>query len=209
MAFAPAARVGTTPPVVTVPASIARGPTQYDGTPVDFTTSAYDLVDGAITEIACTWSSGSLFPVGTTTTVTCSATDGHGNEGSASFTVTIAGYTFVGFFQPIDNGAAVNAVKGGSTVPVKWKLLGEGGVELTSLGAVDLARTGTYVVPCTSAGTEVPVELTTTGGTTLRYDLTAAQYIFNWQTPRQPGACVRLEVAFTDHTTKTASFRLK
>src|SRR6266498_2036216 len=71
----------TTPPVVTVPASIARGPTQYDGTPVDFTVSAYDLVDGAITEIACTWSSGSLFPVGTTTAVTCSVTDGHGNEG--------------------------------------------------------------------------------------------------------------------------------
>ena len=56
---------------------------------------------------------------------------------------------------------------------------------------------------------EQPIELTTTGGTSLRYDSTAAQFVFNWQTPKQAATCWRVDVTFTDDTTKSASFKLK
>ena len=51
--------------------------------------------------------------------------------------------------------------------------------------------------------------MTTTGGTSLRYDAAAAQFIFNWQTPKQAATCWRVDVTFTDGTAKSASFKLK
>lgn len=77
----------TTPPSVTVPGSMTVEVAGPSGTPVTFTTSAFDAVSGALTP-ACTPSSGSTFPLGTTT-VTCTATDAAGNAGTASFTITV------------------------------------------------------------------------------------------------------------------------
>ena len=69
------------PPVVTVPADISGvQATSLSGTPVAFTASATDAVDGPLTSV-CAPASGSGFPVGTTT-VTCTATDSGGHQGS-------------------------------------------------------------------------------------------------------------------------------
>src|SRR5439155_15120961 len=77
----------TTPPVVSVPANITKEATGSCGAPASYSASAADIVDGAVTA-TCSPASGSIFPLGATT-VTCSATDAHGNTGSASFTVTV------------------------------------------------------------------------------------------------------------------------
>ncbi len=77
----------TTPPAVTVPADKTVEATGPDGAAVSYSASASDLVDGPLTA-SCSPTSGSTFPLGATT-VTCSATDAHGNTGSASFTVTV------------------------------------------------------------------------------------------------------------------------
>ena len=79
--------VDTTPPVVTVPSDIATTTTVASGKSVTFTASATDNIDGPITP-TCTPASGTNFTVGTTT-VTCSATDAHGNTGSGSFNITV------------------------------------------------------------------------------------------------------------------------
>ena len=47
-----------------------------------------DDVGGDI-RIFCTPASGERFPIDTTTTVTCTARDAAGNEGTASFTITV------------------------------------------------------------------------------------------------------------------------
>ena len=79
----------TTPPVVTVPANITTSTDNPGGKAVTYgDATATDIVDGSLTP-TCSPASGSTFPVGTTT-VTCSATDSHGNTGSASFTVTVS-----------------------------------------------------------------------------------------------------------------------
>lgn len=77
----------TVPPVVTVPANqtvTAQGPF---GAVVTFTASAVDDIAGPV-PVTCAPASGTLFANGTTT-VTCTAVDGFGNSGSASFTVTV------------------------------------------------------------------------------------------------------------------------
>jgi hypothetical protein len=86
--------VDTTAPSITVPANIADTTSDLTGKVETYAApTASDLVDGPISP-TCTsaptpgLSSGSKFPVGTTT-VTCTATDAHGNGASKSFTVTI------------------------------------------------------------------------------------------------------------------------
>src|SRR5205085_226980 len=79
--------VDHTAPVVTVPGSLSVSTPDPSGTSVTFSASASDNVDGPL-PVSCSPSSGSHFPVGTTK-VTCTATDSHGNTGSATFNVTV------------------------------------------------------------------------------------------------------------------------
>jgi hypothetical protein len=81
----------TTAPVVTVAGSLSAEATSAAGAVVNFSASAVDAVDGALVA-SCVPASGSVFPVGSTT-VTCTAIDGAGNTGSASFTVTVGDTT--------------------------------------------------------------------------------------------------------------------
>jgi HYR domain-containing protein len=78
----------TTAPVVTVPASFSATSSSPGGTAVTFSASANDNIDGPI-PVNCVPTSGSVFAIGPTT-VDCSATDAHGNTGSASFVVTVS-----------------------------------------------------------------------------------------------------------------------
>ncbi|MEE9140615.1 MAG: Ig-like domain-containing protein, partial [Alphaproteobacteria bacterium] len=91
----------TTPPVVTAPADVgaeATGPL----TSVDIGTgSANDLVDGPL---PATPDDTGPFPVGATT-VTWSATDGAGNTGTATQTVTVTDTTAPTVTEPADVGA--------------------------------------------------------------------------------------------------------
>jgi hypothetical protein len=77
-----------TAPVVRVPTDMTVEATRASGVAVAFHVSAADPPH-ARPPVSCTPSSGSLFPMGTTT-VTCSATDAAGNTGTAKFRVTVA-----------------------------------------------------------------------------------------------------------------------
>ena len=80
--------VDTTSPALQVPADFNTPATGASGAPVNFTATATDIVDGAVTP-SCQPPSGSTFPIATTP-VQCSATDAHGNTSHASFNVTVA-----------------------------------------------------------------------------------------------------------------------
>ena len=104
----------TTPPVVTVPANQTLEATGPTGASTTYSASAADLVDGTVAT-SCAPPSGSTFALGQTT-VTCSATDGHGNTGLASFTETVRDTTAPALSVPADktveatgsHGAAVS-----------------------------------------------------------------------------------------------------
>ena len=78
----------TTPPSVTPPAPVTAEATGPSGAAVNYgLASANDLVDGSVA-VSCSPISGSTFPLGSNT-VTCTATDSHGNTGSATTTVLV------------------------------------------------------------------------------------------------------------------------
>jgi hypothetical protein len=51
--------------------------------------------------------------------------------------------------------------------------------------------------------------MVTTGGTSLRYDSTGGQFIYNWQTPKKPNTCYNVTMTATDGSTLTAYFKLR
>ncbi|KFM16652.1 MG2 domain protein [Marine Group I thaumarchaeote SCGC RSA3] len=77
----------TIPPVVVTPNDMAIQATSNNPSPVTFSVSASDNIDGNLSPI-CSHVSGSNFPIGVTT-VTCTATDAAGNTDSESFTITV------------------------------------------------------------------------------------------------------------------------
>jgi hypothetical protein len=85
---------GTAPSLVGVPANIdCVEATSAAGAVVTYTMpTATDSVDGAAVVPVCTPASGSTFALGLTT-VTCTATDSHGNRARATFTVRVCDRT--------------------------------------------------------------------------------------------------------------------
>jgi hypothetical protein len=130
----------TTPPAVTVPAGVTLQATSPAGAVYSFTASALDNVDGAVTP-ACSPASGSTFAIGTTT-VTCSASDGAGNTGSGSFTVTVVDTVKPVLVLPENISAFTTA--GGTTASVTY-----------TASASDLGQSVT--VTCSSAAGTVSV----------------------------------------------------
>jgi hypothetical protein len=115
--------------------------------------------------------------------------------------------TAVGFYQPVDMMDGVwNTVKNGSTVPLKFEVFA-GTTELTSTSVVKQPLMATQTL-CTGGATD-DIELLATGATSLRYDTTSGQFIYNWQTPKKAGYCYVVTVKLEDGTSISANFKLK
>lgn len=78
----------TTPPSFSAVQNLTVAPTSTAGAVVNYTPpTATDLVDGTVS-VTCDPAPKSTFPIGLTT-VTCTATDSHGNPGKTTFSVTV------------------------------------------------------------------------------------------------------------------------
>lgn len=123
---------------------------------------------------------------------------------SASATFEIAGWQTQGFFQPVDP-KAVNVVKSGSTVPLKFEVFA-GGVELSDPAVVTSFTAQRVSCP----GTTGEVDGAPVASTGLRYDPTAGQFVQNWKTPgSSAGQCLRATATLQDGQSLTALFKLK
>jgi hypothetical protein len=98
----------------------------------------------------------------------------------------------------------LNNVKAGSTVPLKFEVFA-GPTELTNTNIISAF---TQKISC-AAGTGDDIEQYATGSTSLRYDTTGGQFIFNWQTPKAAGSCYRVTLTTNDGLSIFADFRLK
>jgi hypothetical protein len=203
LATASGINIDKTAPSVSLVGGPADGGSYYFGSvPVAPTCNASDALSGL--DGSCSVS-GYSAAVGTHT-VTAIATDKAGNSDSASATYTVLAWTLTGFYSPVDMNGVYNVVKGGSTVPFKFEIFA-GPTELTATSSVkSFVQTK---VACDGTLPTDEIEVTTTGGTSLRYDTVAGQFIQNWQTPKVAGQCYRVTMTTQDDSSLVAFFKLK
>jgi hypothetical protein len=62
---------------------------------------------------------------------------------------------------------------------------------------------------CDATATTDDIETVATGGTVLRYDTVAGQFVYNWKTPTTAGKCYRVTMTTQDGSSLVAYFKLK
>ena len=65
------------------------------------------------------------------------------------------------------------------------------------------------MVGCSSGASPDDLSTYATGATSLRYDSTDNQFVYNWQSPEQPGKCYVVQIGLTDGNTYQALFQLR
>ncbi|TDL38597.1 PxKF domain-containing protein [Arthrobacter nitrophenolicus] len=138
--------------------------------------------------------------------LTATATDLAGNSTTVTQTYTVKAWTLKGFYQPVDMDNVLNTVKGGSTVPAKFEVF-VGDTELTDPAMVSSIKFAS--TQCSLLVVQDAIETTATGSTSLRYDATAGQFIYNWKTPTGAGSCYKLTMTAQDGTSISANFKMK
>ena len=135
-------------------------------------------------------------------TVKVRVTDAFGNFAVDETTVSVL-YNFTGFFQPVDNMPTVNSVKAGQSVPIRFSLNGDHGLDIFAAGYPKIEFTS-----CTSSTVDAVEETVTAGNSSLTYDPATDEYTYVWKTNKSwGGKCGTLQVTFNDGTTQTALFK--
>jgi Tol biopolymer transport system component len=116
-------------------------------------------------------------------------------------------YAFSGFLAPVDNPDVVNTGKAGRTYPIKWQLNDLAGNYVSELAAVESVKYKSVTCGLFTGDPSDTLETTTTGETSLRYDASSNQFIYNWKTPAAPG-CYELFLTLQDGSARSANFKL-
>mgnify|MGYP003394120957 CR=1 FL=1 len=122
------------------------------------------------------------------------------------------GYTFTGFFAPVDNNGVLNKANAGQSIPVKWRLLDASGAAISDPASF-VSLTSSQVSCATLNGGSDEVEEYTAGSSGLQY-LGDGNWQFNWKTPKTyAGQCRVMRLNLADEagkpTTRTANFQFK
>ena len=131
------------------------------------------------------------------------AVDTLGNRASQRHTYTVV-YEFSGFFPPVDNLPAVNHVKAGQAVPVKFGLAGNQGRAIFAHGYPRSER-----ISCGSSALVHGTQGTVTAGeNSLSYR--GGQYTYVWKTQKSwAHSCRQLVLKLKDGTVQRANFQFK
>jgi predicted extracellular nuclease len=112
-------------------------------------------------------------------------------------------FPFSGFLSPVDAEPMINVAKAGQSIPVKFSLGGDRGL--------DIFASGPTVSPFACPNTAVldAIEATVSGGSSsLHYDALTDQYIYTWRTTKSmAGTCQRFSFVLIDGTSHEALFK--
>jgi hypothetical protein len=137
-------------------------------------------------------------------TVTVNAKDNVGH--TSSTTVTYQIWQFSGFFAPVDNPPTLNVAKAGSSIPVKFSLGGNRGLNFLALDSPSSVQ-----VSCSTTAPLDTIETTVNAGqSSLSYDSTSNTYTYTWKTDASwANTCRELTVKFADGGVRKAEFKFK
>jgi len=135
-------------------------------------------------------------------TFTVHASDNAGNESEETVAFTVV-YDFSGFFQPVDNPDALNRVKAGAAVPVRFSLGGYQGLGIFRDGSPTSS-----VVSCPdSPAVDAIEETVTAGNSVLTYDASTDTYVYIWKTNKSwAKTCRVLTITLLDGKSHPANF---
>jgi dipeptidyl aminopeptidase/acylaminoacyl peptidase len=130
-----------------------------------------------------------------------SSFEGHPDWGPSSFS-----YDFGGFFRPVDNLPTFNKAKAGRSVPVKFSLRGDQGVDILAEGNPKSEQ-----IDCDSTAPVDTVEQAVSAGEShLVYDATTDQYTYVWKTEKRwAGTCRQFTIKLKDSSVHQASFEFE
>jgi titin len=143
-------------------------------------------------------------PAGASVSATATAPNSGTSEFSGAVTVSQAvTYAFTGFFSPVDNpDVATNRAKAGSSIPVKFSLGGDQGLDIFESG-YPLSRQ----IPNPQEPLDAVEQTVTAGASGLSYDPATDRYTYVWKTEKGwVGQYRQLVVKLDDGTTKVANF---
>jgi Tol biopolymer transport system component len=182
----------------------------------DDVTVSYDCTDGGSGTASCSGPADSGGKLVTSSVgqhiFTVESADEVGNAGSKSILYQVI-YDFSGFYSPVDNpDMATNKAKAGSSIPVKFSLGGDQGLDIFATGTD--ANNNTFTYPTSTAMTcdstadlDTIEETVTAGGGSLQYDASLDQYTYVWKTNKAwAGTCRQLVVKLDDGTYHRANF---
>jgi hypothetical protein len=136
-------------------------------------------------------------------TLTVRGTDLLGRQGPAASRTYNVEAVFTGFFEPVDNQPALNLATGGQSIPVKFGIGGDGGLNILAAGYPKSTQ-----MTCDATAVPDPIESTTTANSGLMF--AGGSYTYVWKTDKAwRGTCRRLTIKLVDGTTKSADFKFK
>ena len=173
-----------------------------------YSAQGFPAIFSSLTTSVCSVSGSvaTLLSVGTCTVAADQPGDGAfllpATQVTQSFPVTSS---FNGFFAPIANAPAVNAVTAGSAVPIKFSLGGFRGLDILASGSPSSVQ-----INCSTAVAGSSAVATTEGKSTLSYNPIDNTYTFAWATNAAwKNTCRRLTVALKDGSSHAALFSFR
>lgn len=190
----------TTPPTVTLNGNAVEK-IYYGGTFSDPGATATDICDGNVTSSIVVTGTINNLAVGSYT-LTYKATDEAGNVGSASRTVKVI-YNWSNLLQPVNTDGS-SIFKLGSTVPLKFQLLGAASTKSDVIAKVYLAKVSNNVV-----GSEIEAASTSAADTGNQFRWSTNQYIYNLSTKGLTVGTYQVRVDLGDGELHTLLISLK
>jgi len=147
------------------------------------------------------WKNITVQPVDTLNKIVCGLTSSF--SPFAVFISSGPSYALTGPFHPVDAFPTPNAMQAGQTVPVKFSLGGDYGL--------DVFESDYPKSVASTCGTTAPdpVESTSANSSGLVYDATTGVYTYHWKTNKLWKACRTLTVLFRDGSSFQANFKFK
>jgi predicted extracellular nuclease len=117
--------------------------------------------------------------------------------------VRLLSYEFTGFFSPVDNLPVFNQVKAGQSIPIKFSLKGDQGLNILA----DSYPTSTDISCSATDPVDGIEETVTAGSSSLSYDPSTDTYTYVWKTNKSwANTCRQFVLKLNDGTFHQANF---